>query len=140
MDLALLTRFQPIITAATIRIHFFSGLCAGVQFFWKIPIPSALRNINEHRGSNSEYLTVRNTIKVLKRQGTVCVATKDAFPMERDLVKPWLQEGLRASDGRSWEPRIIKVIISHESSFFLRFVSKYEVEMSAGWGREHASV
>lgn len=29
---ALLTRFQPIITAATIRIHF-SGLCAGVQFF-----------------------------------------------------------------------------------------------------------
>ena len=140
MDLALLTRFQPIITTATIRIHFFSGLCAGVQFFWKIPIPSALRNINEHRGSNSEYLTLCNSIKALKRQGTARVATKDAFPAERDLVKPWLQEGLRASDGRSREPHVIKVIISQESSFFLQFVSKYEVEMSAGWRREHASI
>ena len=54
----------------------------------------------------------------LKRQGTVCVAQNDASPVERDPGKLRRQEALGASDGRSWEPHILKVIISQESSFF----------------------
>jgi hypothetical protein len=34
------------------------------------------------------------------------------------LGKPRLQEGFRASQERSIEPHVIKVIISQESSFF----------------------
>lgn len=70
----------------------------------------------------------------------VYVARNDASTMDGDLGKPWLQEAFGASGGRSIKSRIVKVIISQESSFFLRFVSKYKVKMSAGWRREHTSI
>lgn len=62
------------------------------------------------------------------------------LPLQREMGKTVAP---RSIGGIRWEklggPHNESYYLAGEY-FFLRFVSKYEVEMSAGWRREHRSI